>query len=194
MSPTLSIVLTGRGGQGVKLSSELLAWSSSADGYNPIQYSVYGALIRGGEIACSLAASRDDPGVPLRSSYALMCAMHNDWFDRYYPLLEPAGLLAYDVANIDEAWLDRSDVEHVAVPVAELAAAAGDSRASNMVIAGVVARLSGLASREALARGMAEVVPAHRAERISRNLAAVEIGYSWVEREMPDAFESRRLT
>ena len=61
------------------------------------------------------------------------------------------------------------------------------------MIAGVVARLSGLASREALARGMAEVVPAHRAERISRNLAAVEIGYSWVEREMPDAFESRRL-
>jgi len=111
MSPTLSIVLTGRGGQGVKLSSELLAWSSSADGYNPIQYSVYGALIRGGEIACSLAASRDDPGVPLRSSYALMCAMHNDWFDRYYPLLEPGGLLAYDVANIEEAWLDRSDVE-----------------------------------------------------------------------------------
>ena len=51
----------------MKLSSELLAWSASADGYNPIQYSVYGALIRGGEIACSLAASRDDPGVPLRS-------------------------------------------------------------------------------------------------------------------------------
>ena len=101
MSPVLSIVLTGRGGQGVKLSSELLAWSASADGYNPIQYSVYGALIRGGEIACSLAASGDDPGVPLRSDYALMCAMHNDWFDRYYPLLVPGGLLAYDVANID---------------------------------------------------------------------------------------------
>jgi len=87
MSEVLSIVLTGRGGQGVKLSSELLAWSASADGYNPIQYSVYGALIRGGEIACSLAASREDPGVPLRSDYSLMCAMHNDWFDRYYPLL-----------------------------------------------------------------------------------------------------------
>ena len=85
----------------MKLSSELLAWSASADGYNPIQYSVYGALIRGGEIACSLAASRDDPGVPLRSDYALMCAMHNDWFDRYYPLLLPGGLLAYDVANIE---------------------------------------------------------------------------------------------
>jgi 2-oxoglutarate ferredoxin oxidoreductase subunit gamma len=193
VNPTLSIVLTGRGGQGVKLSSELLAWSASADGYNPIQYSVYGALIRGGEIACSLAASRDDPGVPLRSSYALMCAMHNDWFDRYYPLLEPGGLLAYDVANIDETWLARSDVEHVPVPVAQMAAEAGDPRAGNMVIAGVVAKLSGLASPEALARGMAEVVPAHRAERINRNLAAVDIGYCWVEREAPGAFEARRL-
>ena len=194
MSPVLSIVLTGRGGQGVKLSSELLAWSASADGYNPIQYSVYGALIRGGEIACSLAASRDDPGVPLRSDYALMCAMHNDWFDRYYPLLLPDGLLAYDVANIDEAWLTRSDVEHLAVPVGDMAIEVGDPRAGNMVVAGVVARLTGLASRNALTKGMTAVVPAHRADRISRNLAAVEAGFSWVEREVPDSFATRRFS
>jgi 2-oxoglutarate ferredoxin oxidoreductase subunit gamma len=193
MSPVLSIVLTGRGGQGVKLSSELLAWSASADGYNPIQYSVYGALIRGGEIACSLAASRDDPGVPLRSDYSLMCAMHNDWFERYYPLLLPDGLLAYDVANIDEAWLTRSDVAHLPVPVGDMAIEVGDPRAGNMVVAGVVARLTGLASREALTKGMTAVVPAHRADRISRNLAAVEAGYSWVEREVPDSFSTRRF-
>ncbi len=194
MTEVLSIVLTGRGGQGVKLSSELLAWSASADGYNPIQYSVYGALIRGGEIACSLAASRDDPGVPLRSSYSLMCAMHNDWFDRYYPLLLPGGLLAYDVSNIDQARLTRDDIEHFAVPVAAMAAEAGDARAGNMVVAGVVARLTGLASRQALTQGMTAVVPAHRADRIARNLTAVEVGYSWVEREVPDSFASSRLT
>ncbi len=194
MTPVLSIVLTGRGGQGVKLSSELLAWSASADGYNPIQYSVYGALIRGGEIACSLAASRDDPGVPLRSDYALMCAMHNDWFDRYYPLILPHGMLAYDIANIDRSRLTRNDIEHLAVPVGDMAAEAGDPRAGNMVVAGVVARLTGLASREALTQGMTAVVPAHRADRISRNLVAVEAGYSWVEREGPDLFASRRLT
>jgi Pyruvate/2-oxoacid:ferredoxin oxidoreductase gamma subunit len=194
MSEVLSIVMTGRGGQGVKLSSELLAWSASADGYNPIQYSVYGALIRGGEIACSLAASRGDPGVPLRSDYALMCAMHNDWFDRYYPLLVPGGLLAFDVANIDESRLTRDDLEHIAVPVADMAAEAGDARAGNMVVAGVVARLTGLASPHALRHGMTEVVPAHRADRISRNLAAVEVGYSWVEREAPELFAARRLS
>jgi Pyruvate/2-oxoacid:ferredoxin oxidoreductase gamma subunit len=194
MGDVLSIVMTGRGGQGVKLSSELLAWSAAADGYNPIQYSVYGALIRGGEIACSLAASRDDPGVPLRSDYALMCAMHNDWFDRYYPLLLPDGLLAYDTANIDSTRLTRADVHHLAVPVADMAAEAGDARAGNMVVAGVVARLTGLASRDALGKGMTEVVPAHRADRITRNLAAVEIGYSWVEREAPDLFAERRIT
>ena len=193
MSQVLSIVLTGRGGQGVKLSSELLAWSASADGYNPIQYSVYGALIRGGEIACSLAASRDDPGVPLRSDYSLMCAMHNDWFDRYYPLLLPGGLLAYDVANIDPSWLTRSDIDHYSLPVADMAEEAGDARAGNMVVAGVVARLTGLASRPALTQGMTAVVPAHRADRISRNLAAVEVGYGWVEREVPDVFAAGRL-
>jgi 2-oxoglutarate ferredoxin oxidoreductase subunit gamma len=186
--PVLSIVLTGRGGQGVKLSSELLAWSASADGFNPIQYSVYGALIRGGEIACSLAVSRDDPGVPLRSTYALMMAMHNDWFDRYYPVVVPGGVLVYDQANLDAGLLTRTDIAHVALPVAALASEAGDSRAANMVVVGVVARLTGIASLEALAKGMAEVVPAHRADRIARNLHAVELGYSWVEREHAEAF------
>jgi len=194
MSPVLSIVLTGRGGQGVKLSSELLAWSASADGYNPIQYSVYGALIRGGEIACSLAASRDDPGVPLRSDYSLMFAMHNDWFDRYYPLLLPDGMLAYDAVNIDASRLTRDDIEHLAVPVGDMASGAGDPRAGNMVVAGVVARLTRLASREALTKGMTAVVPAHRADRIARNLIAVDTGYSWVEREVPESFASRWLT
>jgi len=131
--------------------------------------------------------------VPLRSDYALMCAMHNDWFDRYYPLIDPGGVLAYDAANIDEAVLTRADVEHIAVPVAQMAAEAGDGRAGNMVVAGVVARITGLASRDALARGMTEVVPAHRSDRIARNLAAVEIGYAWVEREVPESFAERRL-
>lgn len=189
----LSIVLTGRGGQGVKLSSELLAWSASADGYNPIQYSVYGALIRGGEIACSLAVSRGDPGVPLRDSYALMAAMHNDWFDRYYPLVVPGGLLVHDVANLDPATMTRTDIEHVALPLAALAAEAGDARAANMVLAGVVACLAGIASLDALAKGMAEVVPAHRADRIARNLQAVELGYAWVQREAAGAFAPTRL-
>jgi len=166
----------------------------SADGYNPIQYSVYGALIRGGEIACSLAASRDDPGVPLRSDYALMFAMHNDWFDRYYPLLLPEGLLAYDAANIPTSRLTRDDIEHLAVPVGDMAAEAGDPRAGNMVVAGVVARLTRLASRAALTQGMTAVVPAHRADRIARNLVAVDTGFFWVEREVPDSFAARRLT
>ena len=193
MSPVLSIVLTGRGGQGVKLSSELLAWSASADGYNPIQYSVYGALIRGGEIACSLAASRDDPGVPLRSDYALMCAMHNDWFDRYYPLLVPGGLLAYDVANIDESWLTRDG--HRALRRAGGGDGGGGGRSAGRQHGGRRRRRPAHRPRlpRGLAKGMTEVVPAHRADRISRNLAAVEIGYSWVERELPDSFAAQTV-
>ena len=62
-----------------------------------------------------------------------------------------------------------------------------------MVVAGVVARLTGLASREALTQGMTAVVPAHRADRIARNLVAVEAGYCWVEREVPESFASQTV-
>jgi Pyruvate/2-oxoacid:ferredoxin oxidoreductase gamma subunit len=122
-----------------------------------------------------------------------MGALHNDWFERYYPLIVPGGVLVHDAGKLPDALLARTDIDHVAVPVAALADDAGDPRAGNMVMTGVVAGLTGLASRDALATGMAEVVPAHRADRIARNLHAVELGFQWVERERPQTFAAMRL-
>lgn len=192
-SDVISIVLTGRGGQGVKLATELLAWSAGARGFRVVQYSVYGGLIRGGEIASTLAASPDDPGVPLRSNYSIMCALNTDWFERYYPLLDAGGLLAYDEDRCSGLAFDNPLVHHVPVPFNKLAADAGDGRSSNMVAAGVVARFSSVASTEHIRQGMTAVVPAHRADRIDKNMAAVELGFAWASEaaaSMPATFSA----
>jgi Pyruvate/2-oxoacid:ferredoxin oxidoreductase gamma subunit len=123
-----------------------------------------------------------------------MTAMHNDWFDRYYPLVVGHGVLVYDDAKLDAALMTRNDVQHVAMPLAALAAEAGDPRAANMVVAGVVARLTGIASSAALAEGMTAVVPAHRADRIARNLHAVDVGYAWADAQDLDACAPLRVS
>lgn len=179
MSQPIAVVMTGRGGQGGKLAMELLAWSASAGGLVPVLYSVYGALIRGGDVASFLVAAGADPGVALRDSYDVMCAMHNNWFDRYYALLRPGGFLIADPAHVTGAMQRRDDVRSLAAPWAQLAGEAGDRRAANMVAAGAIAAISGLATPAALEEGMHAVVPAHRAGRIASNLAAVRAGYAW---------------
>jgi Pyruvate/2-oxoacid:ferredoxin oxidoreductase gamma subunit len=50
-----------------------------------------------------------------------------------------------------------------------------------MVATGILAAISGIAARGALREGMTAVVPAHRADRIEKNLAAVECGFSFAE-------------
>lgn len=149
MSSPIAVVMTGRGGQGGKLAMELLAWSASADGLVPVLYSVYGALIRGGDIASFLAAGATSPGVAQRDSYDVMCALHNNWFDRYYALLRPGGVLVADASCITASMRNRGDV-------------------TNLVAAGAVAALSQIATPAALEQGMNAVVPPHRADRPDR--------------------------
>lgn len=182
MTDRVSLVMTGRGGQGGKLAMELLAWSASAQGLIPVLYSIYGALIRGGDISSSLVVADVDPGVAICDSFDVMCALHNNWFDRYYSLLRPDGVLIADEEQLDPAWFVREDVRHATVSLGDLAGESGDRRASNMVAAGILASVSGVASLASLRTGMVEVVPAHRANRVEANLAAVERGFTWAER------------
>jgi len=179
-TPT-ALVMTGRGGQGGKLAMELLAWSASAQGLVPVLYSVYGALIRGGDIASSLVVAETDPGLAICDSFDVMCALHNNWFERYYTALRPGGLLIADEEALDPSAFVRDDVGHERVSFGGLAAGSGDRRASNMVATGILAAISGIAARGALREGMTAVVPAHRADRIEKNLAAVECGFSFAE-------------
>jgi 2-oxoglutarate ferredoxin oxidoreductase subunit gamma len=173
----VGLVLTGRGGQGVKLATELLAAACSWEGKVPVQYSVYGALIRGGDIASFLAVSETDPGLALRSSYDFMLALHNNWYDKYYALLAPGGTLVADAQQVPSSWLTRTDLTHHVVDFTAVAAEHGDIRAANMVAAGVMAAVSGVASLDGLGAGLTAVIPSHRADRIEDTVRAVRVGY-----------------
>ena len=76
-----------------------------------------------------------------------------------------------DPAHVTGAMQDRDDVRGLAAPWSQLAAGAGDRRSANMVAAGAIAAISGIATPAALEEGMHAVVPAHRAARIDPAVA-----------------------
>ncbi|HVC99961.1 MAG TPA: 2-oxoacid:acceptor oxidoreductase family protein [Candidatus Dormibacteraeota bacterium] len=188
----LDIIITGRGGQGTKLAAQLLASAAAVDGYFPLHYSVYGALIRGGDIASTIVIGSAPPRCALRDSFAIMVAAHNNWFVRYYEFIRPGGILVYDPDSVPERLLTRSDLRHWPIGTGALAAEAGDHRAGNMVVAGACARIAGVPSLEGLDDAMASVVPAHRQDRIRRNLAAVRSGWNWGEKVTSELGETGR--
>jgi Pyruvate/2-oxoacid:ferredoxin oxidoreductase gamma subunit len=188
----MDVIITGRGGQGTKLAAQLLASAAALDGYFPMHYSVYGALIRGGDIASTVVIGSERPRCALRDSYAIMVAAHNNWFTRYYEFIRPGGILLYDPANVPDALLTRDDLRQWSIGIGALAAAAGDPRAGNMVVAGACARLVGVPSLDGLNTAMASVVPAHRQDRIRRNLAAVKAGWNWAEKLTSEPAEMSR--
>lgn len=178
---SVDIIITGRGGQGTKLAAQLLASAAAVDGYFPLHYSVYGALVRGGDIASTVVIDSQRPRCALRDSFSIMVAAHNNWFARYYDLLDPGGTLLYDPATVAQSLLTRADLRHCPIAAGALASAAGDPRAGNMVLAGACASFALVPSLASLGGAMTSVVPAHREDRIRRNLDAVSAGWHWGE-------------
>lgn len=180
------VVIVGRGGQGTKLAAQVLAWAGALEGLKPLHYSVYDGLIRGGNIASTVVLAHDRPGVPVRSSFRSMLAAHVGWFERFYRLVEPGGVVFFDATLVPERYMTRTDVQHRPVALGHLATASGDRRGGNMVAVGVLAAHWGLPGVAALQEAVGSVVPAHRSERVAANVACVKAGL--------EAFDQRQST
>lgn len=171
-------IMTGRGGQGTKLAAHLVALAGAMDGWSPLHYCIYDGLIRGGNIACTVAIGKEDPAVAIRSRFDVLLALHRSWFERFYPKVAAGGDVFYDPTFVTGDLLTRDDVQHRPIGFGQVARDAGDPRAANMVSAGLLGShwsVPGLASLEAAVR---EVTPPHRAERVAANLEALRAGWA----------------
>jgi 2-oxoglutarate ferredoxin oxidoreductase subunit gamma len=183
MMDEVDAIIIGRGGQGTKLAAQVITHAAALDGYSPLHYSVYDGLIRGGNIASTVVLARDQPGVPIRSTFGVVVALHSGWFDRYFPRLISGGHVFYESSALQTVLATRDDVNKHFVAFSGLSRDSGDPRAANMVAAGVLCghwRAPNLATLEAAVR---EVVPAHRQDRVAANIAALRAGWAFAARD-----------
>ena len=183
MIEELDAIIIGRGGQGTKLAAQVITHAGALDGYSPLHYSVYDGLIRGGNIASTVVLARDQPGVPIRSSFGVVVALHSGWFDRYFPRLKSGGHVFYESPALDTLLATRDDVNKHSVAFAVLSRDSGDPRAANMVAVGVLCGHWGAPTLAALEAAVREVVPAHRQERVAANVAAIRAGWALALRD-----------
>jgi indolepyruvate ferredoxin oxidoreductase beta subunit len=152
--PTINVLLTGVGGQGVVLASTVLAQVAMAEGYDVKQSEVHGMAQRGGSVTSHFRFGDKvwSPLVPEGAADLLMAFEALEGL-RYVSWLRPSGVLVYNALRINPSPVSAGlasypeDIDALikaawsntkCVSANDLAAKAGTVKAANVAMLGAI--------------------------------------------------------
>ena len=152
--PTMNVLLTGVGGQGVVLASFVLSHVAMSEGYDVKQSEVHGMAQRGGSVTshCRFGDKVWSPLVPEGTADLLMAFEALEGL-RYVHWLKPGGVLVYNALRSNPSPVSAGlasypdDVDGLiraawpntkCVNANELAAKAGTVKAANVAMLGAI--------------------------------------------------------
>jgi Pyruvate/2-oxoacid:ferredoxin oxidoreductase gamma subunit len=170
------ILVTGIGGQGVQLAANVLAHAALAEGRDVQLFGSYGGMMRGGNTDAELVVADEHIEAPptVGSAWAVI-AMHPDYAEPVLARLRPGGLVLRNSVLWDEE-IERTDLEVVDVPAADLAAGVGNVMAASMVMLGVLSTVTDLVGLDSLRTGVRACVPSYRRQHLELNDRALQAG------------------
>jgi len=175
------IVIAGMGGQGVLFIGRLLAEAGLLEGREVVWVPTYGGEKRGGSVRCDVTISDRRIGALCVSRPTAAVAMNQLSLALLEPTVKPAGLLVVNRSMAASA-VRREDIGVTYVPADDLATAAGDDSASNLVALGVLIAVCPVVS----VAGILEVMDntsLGEPGRVELNRQALTQGHSWAQTE-----------
>jgi len=174
------IIFAGFGGQGVILSGKLICVAALEENKHVTHIPSYGAEMRGGTANCSVVISDDEIGSPLIPAPTICVVMNKPSLLKFEPRIVPGGLLIYN-SSLIEIKPQRKDITAVPVKANDLAVEAGNVKAANMIIIGLLLKLKPhLASLESALDAVSEVVSSRNKELNELNKICIKKGYELV--------------
>ena len=176
LTPTVTVCLSGSGGQGLILAGRLLAEAAALhDGLDVIQTNSYGPEARGGASRSEVVLGRGEIDVLHAPSVDVLVCLNQASCDAYYHHLVGRGLLITDAELVKVVPTTRA----LEVPMSALAREkAGNVMSANVVALAVLSAVSNIISREALVATIQERLPPALREG---NLKAIEAGFAAAE-------------
>lgn len=167
------IRISGIGGQGSVLASTILAEALGVyDGKEAIQSQEYEAAIRGGRAAGDCVTDDTRISYPWVLEPNILVAQHHLAVQDHLPKVPSGGTLLYDTVYVSDRP-DRSDVAMFGVPMTKMADEQGLRRSGNMLVLGVLSRVTNIVTPDSLRRAVEARSPGKSAEP---NLRALELG------------------
>jgi len=168
----IEIIIGGSGGQGVVLAGQILGKAVAYEGRKVLQTQSYGAEARGSLARSEVIISENPIGFPAVRKCDILVAMNQESLNANLHYLKDEGLLIVDSTNVQE--IPETKAKVYKVPITETCKKMfGEATYANMMMLGVLTKLTKLVSDETLKKVIEEVVPA---KTLSANLKAFEKG------------------
>jgi 2-oxoglutarate ferredoxin oxidoreductase subunit gamma len=173
MSDRYEVRLSGAGGQGLILVGKILAEAAAIyDNKNATQSQSYGPEARGGASRSEVIISDGEIDYPKATRIDLLLAMTQEAADKYVKDVKPGGVVVVDTTFVERA--PAGDFSVHAFPITKLAEGQlGRAIVANIVALGIIQKISGIVSEEAVLTAIRTRVPKGTEEL---NIKAFRIG------------------
>jgi 2-oxoglutarate ferredoxin oxidoreductase subunit gamma len=153
MSFHYEIRLSGAGGQGLILVGKILAEAAAIyDDKNATQSQSYGPEARGGASRSEVIISDGDIDYPKATNIDLLLAMTQEAVDKYANDIKPDGVIIVDSGFVKNN--PKGDFKLYSFPIT-----IGKKLVANIIALGVIEKLSGIISEEAIINAIRARVP-----------------------------------
>ena len=177
------IRIGGFGGQGVILAGIILGKAASIfDKNEAVQTQSYGPEARGGASKCEVVISDGKIDYPKVQSPDILVAMSNEALIKYIVDLKDEGTLIVDPGTTDiedvHDFIDQHNIKVFNAPATKTANdEIGLKIVANIVMVGVITKITGVISENAAIEAIKDSVPAGTEEK---NVNAFNVGYNLV--------------
>ncbi len=170
-----SVIFAGFGGQGLLFAGQVLAQAAMEEGREVLWIPSYGPEMRGGTAYCTVIVSEEPVGSPVVERPDVAVVLNPPAHAKFASMVVPNGVLVTNATLVDER-VTREDLSEIALPLSELAAAAGDARLVSVVALGVVAARTGIVLASSVHRALVDIVGRKRPAILEMDVTAFDAG------------------
>lgn len=177
---TNKMIFSGFGGQGLLSAGLILAEASVIEGYNATYFPSYGAEMRGGTANCHVIISDEKIASPIISKADMLVAFNQPSINKFAARLIDNGLaiinssVVKNTVNDIKAKIMNFKFDEICLEKL------GSSKFSNIILVGIVAKLTGLVKEDSLIKAIQNKFSEKGPKIIDANINALRIGLSLI--------------
>lgn len=175
------IVFAGAGGQGVLTSGLLISQIAVFKGHHATWIPQYGSAMRGGTANCTVKFGEEYVYNPSQEEPDILLAMNNPSFEKFLPLVKAGGTIIVNSDMVDSSVNTRDDINIVEVPCLTMAKDLNHPKGANIIMAGVIVKVSEDFTKEEALNGMNDMFRKKGKEKFEEmNTKAFKAGYNYI--------------
>jgi 2-oxoglutarate ferredoxin oxidoreductase subunit gamma len=174
------IVFAGFGGQGVLTAGLIMSQIAVHKGLQATWIPSYGSAMRGGTANCTVKYGKEQIYNPSQEEPDILLAMNIPSFQAFIKSVTPGGTV---IVNSDMVTCDvnvRDDVKVIQVPCGTMAKEINHAKGANIIMAGLIVRVSEEFSEEEGLNGMNDMFRKKGKSKFEEmNTKAFNLGYNF---------------